>query len=75
MLGYVIKIKWIEQEWNLDIWDNMDLEGIMLSLKKSDRERQNTVWFHLLGETKQMNKCNKRETELKQTGSCQRGGW
>ena len=40
MLGYVIKIKWIEQEWNLDIWDNMDLEGIMLSLTESDRERQ-----------------------------------
>ena len=40
MLGSVIKIKWLRQEWNLDIWDNVDLEGIMPSLNKSDGERQ-----------------------------------
>ena len=45
-----------EKEWNLAICDNMDgPEGIILS-EISQREKEDTVWFHLYMESKNQNK-------------------
>ena len=46
-------------QWNLAICDNMDgPRGYYAKWNKSDRERQNTIWFHLCVESK--NKTNEQ---------------
>ena len=53
-----------KKEWNLAICDNMDgPAGIMLN-EMSDRERQMISLIYGIQKTKQMNKHNKRETDL-----------